>query len=121
MYSFKNSPVNPFRKKGYTEQNYGWSRNAQQKLIGQVSKKPARGPASGTSRASTMSFKSKGVKPSMLWNNMIESYPHLYHKAEDTRPGMASYTKKMRQAKAARNAAKSANRGKTLLDLIWGS
>ena len=115
MYDFKNSPVNPFRKKGYTEQNYGWSRNASQKLIGQVSKKPARGPASGTSRSTTMSFKSKGVKASMLWNNMLESAPHLTHKAEDTRPGMAGYTKRTRQGKAKRNSSKS------LLDLIWGS
>mgnify|MGYP003141827165 CR=1 FL=1 len=78
-YDWKNSPVNPFKKKGTTT-NYGWSRNASQKLIGQVSTKPPRGPKSAQgSGAPTIQVHSKGVKPSMLFNNQLEAHPHLYH------------------------------------------
>ncbi len=93
-YDWKNSQVNPFKKKGTTV-NYGWTRNAQQKLIGQVSKKPPRGPKSAQgSGAPVIQVHSKGVKPSMLSNNMLEAHPHLYH-SENT-PEMKAWKAKER-------------------------
>ena len=50
------------------------SKEARNKLIAAYKKKPAK-----KTGAQTISVKSKGVKRSMLWNNQIESHPHLYH------------------------------------------